>query len=229
MDLEDEFTVNISDIWGRFISPISEASKRYAADSILAGRISQVGEMWQAKLTYVVAGQEQRIELNELSTDKLISSITDNIAELLCEKYCVVEAAERHQIVMQVSNVRNFSIFKQVEKYLSDLSSIRRVNIGKISGNSIQLDLDLLGDISAVKKALSLGNRLVEETKPLQDIFKLNQTSEDSELISEDIDTPAQNEVSNLNENSDLISIAEDIQSDNNKQVSPYLYYRWIE
>jgi hypothetical protein len=233
MDLEDQLNVNISDIWGRFSLPIANASKRYAADSVLTGRISQQGTMWHAKLTFLTDDSEQPLELSAASSDNLIEIIADNIAELLCEKYCVVEAAERHQIIMQVSNIKNFASFKLLEKYLSGLSSIRQVKVSKLADQHVRLDISLLGDLLAVKEALSLSNKLVEEIAPESDVFELpiidslNAKSVNGAMLVKD--KAEESTLHNELTDSETINTAL-VQTNNDKPLeSVQLYYRWIE
>ncbi len=229
MDLDDQQNVKISDVWGRFNSEIIPASQRYAADSVVFGRVEQIAENWLAKLSFYSAGNEVSFEINEQTKELLFSSMTNRIADLLCEKYCVVEAAERHQILMQISNVRNFKQFTKVKNYLSNLSAIRNVEINKIAGDKLRLKLGMLGDVNSLKKALSLNSQLTLDEKPLTDAFKLviedKPISPNNELVDSGIKLEQP-----IIEESGLIDVPGLNISDNLvKQEIPILYYRWIE
>ena len=51
-DIEDRMTLPVSALWGGFPEPIQRASRRYAADAVLAGRVYR-GEtgLWKARWT----------------------------------------------------------------------------------------------------------------------------------------------------------------------------------
>jgi len=224
MDLEDQLEIGISDVWGRFSTPVINASRRYDADSIISGKLSLIGELWQARLSYISAGNEQRFELSAKSPELLVASLADKLAEFLCAKYCVVEVAESHQVVFQVSNISNFNQFKKVQKYLSGLSAIRKVGVEKIAGVNARFELNLLGELEAVKQAISLNNHLIEESAPINDPFDISTKNDSSENILNDIlqdgvdtqNTPNSQNASQVNEGA-----AEKKQG--------IFYYRWRE
>ncbi|TQV84534.1 DUF2066 domain-containing protein [Aliikangiella coralliicola] len=174
MDLEDQLSITISDVWGRFITPVIEASNRYAADSIIAGRLLKVGEQWQAQLVFVNDDRETRLEFNEATPEQLFGTLANRLAELLCEKYCVVELAESNQIEIQVSNVKNFASYKKLQTYLEGLSSIRKVELSKIAGTFVKLNLRLLGDLESLKDGIRLGKKLIEEEAHKVDPFAIS-------------------------------------------------------
>ena len=245
MDLEDQLVITLSDVWGHFQSPILQASERYGADAVIAGRIRQVGQGWQAQLTYFNEGKTSRFEVNQTSLELLIASVTNKLADSLCEKYCVVEIAERNQVIMQVSNIRNFANFKNAQNYLMGLSSIRKVNVNKIAGVQVQFSLGLLGDLQAVKEGIGLSNKLIEIPPPLEDPFKTQPDEPDNLQDSQSsggqdeaaVETLADFEVGKTGVSVDEVTIPEgamregamrehDAQADSAPEI---LYYRWVE
>ena len=172
MDLEDELSVTLSDVWGRFNSTVVAASQRYAADSVVVGRINQVGEEWQARLSYINQGEEATFEFTAPDKNLAVKTMTDRLTELLCQKYCVVETVESNQIKIQVSNIGNFSNFKRAQSYLNELSSVRKVDVDKISTTHVRFNVSLLGDLQSIKDGISLGTNLIEEDAPAVDPFQ---------------------------------------------------------
>ncbi len=172
MDLEDELNVSISDLWGRFSQPVVNASKRYAADSIIFGRVRKTGEVWSLNVNYLNQGEEQRISLQDKTPELLISKLSNQLAELLCLKYCVVEKAQSHQVVIQISNINNYSNFKLAEKYLESLSSIRKVEVEKIGATVVRFNVSLLGELQSVKEGIELGKKLIVESAFEPEQFK---------------------------------------------------------
>jgi len=246
MDLEDELNVTLSDIWGRFTGTIVTASERYAADSVVTGRIQQVGESWQAKLSYINQGDEQFMAFSEPTPELLMATMSDRIAEFLCQKYCVVETDTSHQVKLQVSSVGNFASFKGVQNYLQSLSSIRKVEVDKISATTVRFNVALLGDLQSVKDGIELGNKLIEESAPALDPFVrtisepndslLNENLTPSSLITSDEPLPGQQAGQSSDQQSDQDLIMVDPQQlFNEKGESPIaepvvtLFYRWVE
>ncbi|MCW8880623.1 MAG: DUF2066 domain-containing protein [Kangiellaceae bacterium] len=185
MDLEDQLSVSLSDVWGRFTGPVVEASARYAADSIVSGKIYRQGDFWFSKLTYLNDGNESSIEFSEANVEQLYTRLTNELAELLCQKYCtLVEQTQTNQVTLQVSNVTSFASYKRLQNYLESLSSIRKVMSDKIAANSVQLQISLLGDISSLQEDIRLGQKLVEEEEPINNPFKaINDFSENNTLV----------------------------------------------
>ncbi|WP_185964310.1 DUF2066 domain-containing protein [Aliikangiella marina] len=243
MDLEDELNVTISDVWGRFNNTVVNASSRYGADSVVAGRLAKIGEVWQAKLSYINQGEEQFLEFDVESPELLTETLTDRVAELLCQRYCVVEALASRQIAIQVSGVNNFASFKSVQDYLQGLSSIRKIEVNKISANIIRFSATLLGDVQSVKDGIKLGRKMIVEVAPEIDPFAKpinppvatdgDQMIEGSsgfdipvsELTSPNLAQTGEGEVVapvSQNENTEALTEMEGIQD-------VVLYYRWTE
>lgn len=243
MDLEDELSVSISDVWGRFNSPIVEASRRYAADSIVSGRINKIGEFWQAKLSYISQDSEKPMEFEAESEEALMAMLSNQIAENLCEKYCVVQEVVSRMITMQISGVGNFANFKKVEQYLADLSSIRKVEVDRIAATHVRFKVALLGDLQSVKDGVALGKYLVEETAPEFDPFAVELVENTETLLSDaEVDITSvelsDNQVSGqelATENTDLVNagnnlsenLVNSLQGEALEEVT--LYYRWVE
>ncbi|WP_196138297.1 DUF2066 domain-containing protein [Aliikangiella sp. G2MR2-5] len=178
MDLEDQVNISQSDIWGRFSMPIAEASQRYAADAIIFGRIAQLGEGWEARVTYYNEGEEESLDLNESSIELLYASLTNHLAEMLCTKYCVVEQLQTNQLLMQVSNVGSFAAYKSLQKYLDGLSSVRSIEVSRIASNHVELKVSLLGELINLQEEIRLSNDLIEETAPQINPFAVKKAGE---------------------------------------------------
>ena len=238
MDLEDELNVSISDIWGRFNSTIVTASERYAADSVVTGRVHQVGESWQAKLSYINQDDQKILEFSQPTRELLVETLADRLAELLCQKYCVVEMADSHVIKIQVSGVTSFATFKASQNYLQGMSSIRKVEVDKIAGQTVRYSVALLGDLQSVKDGIELSNRLRVEIKPPKDPFadlnpgdKALKARELNPFNRENRQAPEVSTVTGLENAAGSLS-----QTESKLAVEPatnepptILYYRWIE
>jgi len=228
MDLDDELKVSISDVWGRFAKPISEASLRYAADSVLFGRIQRQGERWNGKFGYLNQGTETAFELFEATQELIISKMMDRIAELLCEKYCVVEEVGlKNEVMMDISDINSFTEFKQLESYLTSLSSISKIELVTIAEDRTLFKLTLLGQLESVIKGISLSQKML----PIDPIQVASNEENFEQVISgsESLEAilPKSSERLNDSQNEDEKGDDEMSESENTNLLQT-LYYRWV-
>lgn len=206
MDLDDRQSLNINDLWGRFPQPILSASSRYSADAVVGGSIRRYSGFWQGRLVYLNQGIEQNFELKENSLELLFNAIVDQVAELLCQKYCVVEAYQSNQVTIQVSDIKDYKAFYSLKKILSDLPSIRSLDVGRVAQDHVRFSINLLGDINSVREGIKLIGQLSSQDKPYPDPFMTsvhqNQFNQPDTQVIEGLPSPA---------------------------VDNILYYRWEE
>ncbi|MBV1909116.1 MAG: DUF2066 domain-containing protein [Kangiellaceae bacterium] len=178
MDLEDELVVSMSDIWGRFPSSIRQASERYAADVVVYGRMSKFGELWQGKFGVINQLDEGAFEVQGESKEKLIAQMMDRLAERLCSKYCVVEEIGiKNEVLIDITDINNFSEYKAALDYLSKLSSVSKVEVVSIEKLNVLFKLTLLGQINSTVEGINLSQKMIthrpqnknEESLPEQD------------------------------------------------------------
>ena len=161
MDLEDELIVSISDIWGRFPSTILQASQRYSADSVILGRVKKDGEQWSGEFSYLNQDTQSNFEVFAERPQQVIGQMVDKLAELLCNKYCVVEEiGQKNEVLMNVSDINNFKEFKAAENYLNALSAIKRIDLVKIDQHNVVFKLTLLGQIESLVEGIGLSQQL---------------------------------------------------------------------
>ncbi len=233
MDLEDELVVSISDVWGRFSTPILEASQRYSADSVVFGRISQQAQTWIGRFSYVNQNKETRFEIEAEDKIKLIQALTNRLADQLCEQYCVVEeTGQKNEILMNITDVRNFEMYKSLENYLNQMSSIRSIKLISIDQEQVIFRLTLLGQIESLTEGIGLSQKLIP----------IETTEENPSADSRSEDTPAElaNEpdadILTVPTESPVLDATEGQATDTKEsnEIEPAqkplmtLYYRWI-
>ena len=86
-DLEDSSHLKASDIWGGFSEPVTSASERYHADTILTGSLEQViPSVWEARWTVYIDGQATtnwvtQGDLPDVVLDEGIDGVVDIVRE----------------------------------------------------------------------------------------------------------------------------------------------------
>lgn len=224
MDLEDELLVTKSDVWGRFSSPVAEASKRYSTDSIVIGRIMQIGEDWDGQFTYVNQNIEMAFSVNAFSQEALVKNMVDQLADILCSKYCVVEElGESNSVTLLISGISNFSQFKEAETYLDELSATKNIAVKTIDKNAIKIDISLLGSLDSLTEGIKLSTKMTQIDSPEGPVE--SQQGKSSQ--------PVKKETLQFDEAFELEGLQNELQGDASNQQpeiplkSNVLYYRW--
>ncbi|MDH5630292.1 MAG: DUF2066 domain-containing protein [Gammaproteobacteria bacterium] len=162
MDIEDSSAVTVTDVWGKFDQVMIDGSKRYAADAVVTGRLFKQYASWHAQLSYINGDVKVTFDLEAEYIDDLIIQLIDQLTGFLCDKYCVAEIGETNKVIFQLTDVNNFKEMVSVKSYLSKLTSVRQVEIKKISGINLMVEVTLLGDIESVKTGIRFDERMVE-------------------------------------------------------------------
>ncbi|MCP3672943.1 MAG: DUF2066 domain-containing protein [Gammaproteobacteria bacterium] len=170
MDLEDEISIDVADVWGRFVQPIRQASLRYDSDAILASQLMQLGDIWQTRWLLLHKGRTLSWELESESIEGALTAGIDTTADQLAEQYAVLEdSLQRNELLISVSNIQQVEDYAHLIDYLENLTSISNVNVAKVNGSTIQLRVNLIGEQKAMLQLISLNNKLLRESMPLFD------------------------------------------------------------
>ncbi len=170
MDLEDEISIDVADVWGRFVQPIRQASLRYNGDAILAAQLMQSGDTWQTRWLLLHKGRTLSWELESDSIEGALTAGIDTTTDQLAEQYAVLEdSLQRNELLILVSNIQQVEDYAHLIDYLKNLTSISDVNVAKVSGSAIQLRVSLIGEQEAMLQLISLNNKLLKESMPLFD------------------------------------------------------------
>ena len=223
MDLEDELIVSTSDVWGRFSSTITQASKRYFADSVLIGRMQELGDQWRGQFTYINQGKELAFELTSNSQQLLIADMTNRLADLLCSKYCVVEqVGKTNEVMLHLSGINNFVEYKAAEVYLQSLSALRKLYLVGIDQHTLKIKISLLGDLESLIKGISLANLMsvIEvEDRLLDAKTSANLLDDEIQKDADEVDVTDSAEASN--------NMLMDLKESELTNPLEILYYRW--
>ncbi len=230
MDLEDELAVTTSDVWGRFSSNVIQASQRYFSDSLLIGRLQAIGENWQGQFTYVNQNQEMFFESLARTKEEVIADMTDKLAALLCNKYCVVEeVGESNEAILYLSGISNFADFKAAEKYLESLPALRKLSLVSINPRTLEMRIALLGSLDSLVKGISLSHLMITEEP--QSVVQLPIEPEPNVLDLQTAEQGSEQAVIVAAELEILDSKAKDSKANKNATSTasklPTLYYRW--
>lgn len=194
MDLEDSQNISLSDVWGKFYQPLSQASQRYDAESIVVMRLSNASlvsseEFQHNKNEQVVVNcgllcrnEKDKIyyaldwsfvnDKNSMSKqytglDKtfLIKEALDDITEQTYEKYALL-TSEKQKFTIEVANVNSIETYMEIFRFLDNLSNVRGVTLNEAEGIKRIFTLDIIGSEEAFLQALALNNELQQYIEP---------------------------------------------------------------
>lgn len=187
-DLDDLQSLGVYDIWGGFSSQISRASERYAVQSVLSARIypsdnlSQdtavdsaqsdlnSSEFWVADWNTMESGSMLAGEVQGDSRLEVANSLVDTLADQLAQKYAIdlsqgVNSDAKVQLV--INNIDSLTYYKQALALLENLSVVSSVTLIKQRGIDATFELQLLGDVEDLVRALNLDKKI----RPVVDDF----------------------------------------------------------
>ncbi|HFB67088.1 MAG TPA: DUF2066 domain-containing protein [Aeromonadales bacterium] len=166
LDLQDSAEVEITDVWGRFSSPIIKASRRYNATVILFGRVYQkIGSRrddgWLADWQLILEGKRSGWKDSAKTTEEIYQHLFTKLGQHLCDKYCVTATQSAdNEILVKVENLNTFLQAASAEKYLESLLPVRDVNLLQLKDNKALFLLRLVSREKSVLEAISLDSAL---------------------------------------------------------------------
>jgi len=187
-DLDDLQTLSVYDIWGGFSTQITKASERYAVPSVLSARIyltdnqssdatqnsvmsdEKSATKWSADWTMIEGGGLLAGQVQGDNPLDIADGLIDALADQLSEKYAIdLTQIDRtdSKIHIVVNNIDSLNYYSHALKSLENMSVVNEATLIKQQGSRATFELDLLGDVDDLTRALSLDNKI----KPVVDDF----------------------------------------------------------
>lgn len=162
LDLQDQQRLPVSDLWGLFSQSIVEASSRYKADAILAGRLIQTTSGgWHYEWTLIQSGKEQRFSASG-SLESQIPEVINNAADTL---FASLRGSgfsyQLEGLALSVSNVTSLTDYLSLVDYLKTLPTVTSVQTIAAEGSHVQLMITLDGNLEQLEQALRLQPNLI--------------------------------------------------------------------
>jgi hypothetical protein len=156
LDTEDLSRVTFPDIWGGFDELVVDASQRYAANSVLIGRIrpdSAQNNRW----TYQFAGEERAWT----GEPELVINL---IADMLAAEFAIGGDAALQSVELAVSGINTVDAYGSVQSMLSGLNVVENYSIRSVEGDRITYRVDAHGGAERLARALRLSG-LIEQDR----------------------------------------------------------------
>lgn len=157
-DFDDVTGVNVSDLWGDFVDPISQASQRYPVDAVLIVRVQGDKIRWTLydQSPAQLSESKQSPRSGSASGANAIPAMVGGIADYYAKKSAVVVSSKSSEAIdMKVLSVSSAMDFFELENSLTKLSSVAGAEIKRIQGNQVTLTIHLLASQQAFEQEVS--------------------------------------------------------------------------
>ncbi|MGY2573126.1 DUF2066 domain-containing protein [Vibrio sp. C8] len=146
-DFDDITGLEISDLWGGFIKPISLASDRYPTDAVLVVKAQGNDLRWTLydQNAYNMLQSQKAPMTGRASGSAAAADMIDQISDYYAQKNSVLIGSESSQTVQaSFDSIKNAEDFFSLEKRLKALSSVASLDILKIQGQEVEFNVHLL-------------------------------------------------------------------------------------
>jgi hypothetical protein len=161
LDLEDSSQISVSDVWGGFKEPISDASNRYQADVILTAKVIQVlPNLWESNWTAYINDQTLSWASQGELAEIVLKEGIDELADRIASQYANTGSSVTEVIELLVTDVDNLDKYARALSYLESVQSISSVQVKRASRNNVMFTLVNRGGLAAIDQSITLGKTL---------------------------------------------------------------------
>lgn len=162
MDMSDIGQVSANDIDQFALPVLKEAGKRYAPDAILVGKITTNNNGCQSQWHLILDDNQWDWVVSDKSTTNAISSVLNRVSQTLAKHYIVkTTSASKLSFILEVSNIMQHSDLNQLMDYLKQLTQVQHVQLAQVSGDVVQLSVQVRGSLHTFRQNASIGQHLV--------------------------------------------------------------------
>jgi hypothetical protein len=152
MDIEDLESVTFSDVWGGFDEQLLAASRRYAASSVLVGRI-RPGPGQRNRWSHYFGG-EQREWGGEPE------EVVNLLADALGSQFAISPNEQLASIPVIVSGIDSVLAYGTIHAWLQNLALVRELSVETVSGDRVRFLVKAHGDRERLRRALESARHL---------------------------------------------------------------------
>ncbi len=175
-DFNDIMNVEVSDLWGGFLKPISQASRRYRPDAVLVVRAQNNRTRWtlydQSPDDIAKDSASPMTGSVALSGQAAIHAVVDDVAQYYARKNGVLISAKtsKSSVAVKINNLKNAIDFFSMENELKSMSSVASLEVTKVAGESVLYTIHILTSEENFKVELSKSRHLSKIEEPVTDV-----------------------------------------------------------
>lgn len=162
-DLQDQMAISIEQLWRFQVENLKTASARYQANVIVVGRYSRTssGELrgvWQ----WLDGDANELMDARGVTEASLAAPLIDKVANDLAVRYAIVPGRDvSERVMIHIADVTAFDRYREILTYLENLEALRSVQLVKVEGTGLWLELYPESDIEHLQRALLLDRKLI--------------------------------------------------------------------
>jgi len=162
-DLNDAALLSVDDVWALNGQAISEASRRYGVQNVLAGRLATLSSgRGVGDWAYLSAQSRIDRSIPVGNSESFLRAGVALVAEEMSERYAVAPTAVSSEgVKIIVTGVSTYSDYAGVVSWLEGLELIEYANIETIRGDTISLNLVAQADAEQLAAIIELNKKLV--------------------------------------------------------------------
>ncbi|MDW6001544.1 DUF2066 domain-containing protein [Vibrio mangrovi] len=169
-DFDDITGIEASDVWGGFLQPIRDASRRYHPDAILIVR-AQSGELnWKLydqspeNLLDVSISPVSGNFNGEHAQEQLVDQLTQYYAR---KNRVIVSGESSHSMLLKVTHLSRAVHFFTLEQALNQLSSVAAVDVVNVQGDEVTFRVHLLTTQEEFEQELTSVSLIERQPSPV--------------------------------------------------------------
>tara|TARA_B100001250_G_scaffold407639_1_gene428729 strand:- start:1917 stop:2960 length:1044 start_codon:yes stop_codon:yes gene_type:complete len=161
LDLQDDSTISVTDVWGGFSEPILEASKRYQANVILTGKFTQIlPTLWESEWSVYFDKQVVNWVNQSDVADIVLEEGIDELIDHLVSYYSDTRQQDTQVIELLVNDIENIDQYAQTFSYLNSLQYVNKIMVKEVTTQHVIFELTSNRGIDSLDQAISLGKIL---------------------------------------------------------------------
>ncbi|MSP52796.1 MAG: DUF2066 domain-containing protein [Gammaproteobacteria bacterium] len=166
LDLNDLNQLSVTDVTGRFVAPVVQASVRYGSNAVVMINIEQQNNQWTSLWTLVTANAPQSWSVQDADLNNMIAQGMNKLVSMLSQQFAL-SAASQHTIVkIQINGIANLSDYARVTRYLKRIAVVKKVTLLALARQQATFQLGLASNSASLQKSIALDPTLTPVKQP---------------------------------------------------------------
>ncbi len=162
MDVTDMDQITANDIVDVNLPVLREATKRYAPDALLIGKITENGAYTKSQWQLIFHRYVWHFTLADQRTDNIVASLMDQVRKLLAKNYVAQKnTATTVWVKLKVTNMVQKDDLKTLIQYLQELAPVQQVKLLQVEGDTAEIALLLHGSLNMFQQYALVNQHLV--------------------------------------------------------------------